>query len=125
MHLVIALNIPSFSILPFFSGYSCILLTGQFHLMCQQCYQISTDFTFVLVLLFERKGHAFVHLFTAFMQLYQANNGCKNGQPNGNRPPTRPHAKMDGKQVGMAFLSTAMTRSMHKTRPTEVTPILS
>jgi len=71
MHLVIALNIPLFHILPFFSGYSCIL-TGQFHLMCQQCYQISTDFTFVLFLLLERKEYAFVQLFTAFVQLYQA-----------------------------------------------------
>ena len=51
-----ALNIPLFRILPLFSGYSCILtgsvnaILKQCQLTCQQCYQVGTNFTFLLYL---------------------------------------------------------------------------
>ena len=67
MHLVILLNIPLFRILPFFPVILAFWLDN-FN-------QISTDFTFVLLLLFERKVYAFVQLLQvqiAFVQLYQA-----------------------------------------------------
>ena len=57
-----ALNISLFRIVPLFSGYSCILIGSvkailkQCQLTCQQCYQVSTNFTFVLFLQLTKEG---------------------------------------------------------------------
>ena len=57
MWLLPALNIPLFRILLLFTGYSCILIGSvkQRQLTCQQCNQVSTNFTIVLFCNLQRK----------------------------------------------------------------------
>ena len=86
------INISLFRILPLFSGYSCILtgsvkaISKQGQLTCQQCYQVGTNFTFVLFLQFKREGTSLsMHVllsaaFYGYASHFQENNGLKSCQ---------------------------------------------
>ena len=87
--------------------------------MCQQCYRISTDFTFVLFLLLERKGHAFVKLFTGSISFCTAVSGSKSCQSYneimGNGLPARMQkwlrsGQETGNLFGVALLSALQIR---------------
>ena len=91
--LLSALNTPLFRILLLFPGYSCIL-AGSIKLTCQQCYQVSTNFMFVLFLQFKKEGTSLSMLLCSFLWLYQANTGLKSCQSYNeimkmDRPPAR------------------------------------
>ena len=91
-----------YSIIPYpsiISGYSCILtgsvkaISKQGQLTCQQCYQVGTNFTFVLFLQLKMEGTSLNMPLCSFLWLSQENNGLKSCQScNEIMEMDRPHA---------------------------------